>query len=163
MLEGAVGMLWRQTLRFVRASKEVCAGTERKDRVSRSERRGGARLDEASPAFVLMSRILLGAIALLLVIIPWTERYSTLDNFPHGHDTELSLLGFFVLLGLLLLFVRSARKQIRSLLALRYALLSMLPAGPTTADRQHGAGLTDTHHPPLAASTLDLYTPPLQI
>ena len=132
--------------------------------MNRNERRGGARLDEASPVFVLTSRMLLGVIALLLAVIPWTEQFSTLDNFPHGHDTELSLLTFFVLLGLILLFVRSARKQVSSILALRYALLSILPAGLTmTAARRHGEGLKEPHHPPPPACTLNLYNLPLQI
>ena len=45
--------------------------------------------NEALPAFVLMSRVVLALMGLLLVVMPWSERYSMLDNFPHGQDTEV--------------------------------------------------------------------------
>lgn len=119
---------------------------------------------EASPAFILMSRLLVGAIALLLLVIPWSERYSALDSFPHGHDVELSVLAFFVMLGLVLLFVRSGRNRVRSILTVKHWLLSVIPpAISLIPERRHVRPLTDPHHPPLAGSTLDRCNLPLQI
>ncbi|HKO11884.1 MAG TPA: hypothetical protein VJV22_07950 [Acidobacteriaceae bacterium] len=114
-----------------------------------------AILDEPTPAFILMSRILLGMIALLLIIIPWSERYSALDSFPHGHDTELSLLTFFAIFGLILLFVRAAKKQLRKLLAVRYLLLSIIPLAVSLTP--------NCPRPPLPGSSLEMYNLPLQI
>ena len=116
-----------------------------------------------------MGRILIGMMTLLLIIIPWSECYSTLDSFPHGHDTELSLLTFFAMLGLVLLFVRSAKIQLKRLLALRYSLLSMtaLALSPTSSCG-HGVALTGPLYPtplypPLPGLSLEICNLPLQI
>lgn len=119
---------------------------------------------EASPAFILMSRILIGVIGLLLLVIPWSERYSALDSFPNGHDVELSVLAFFVMLGLILLFVRFGKGRLVSLLAFRNVLLSSIRlAVALLAYRSRARLLTDPHHPPLPSSALDWFNLPLQI
>jgi peptidoglycan/LPS O-acetylase OafA/YrhL len=121
-------------------------------------------LDAASPGFIRLSRILIVLITLLLAIIPVSERYSSLDSFPHGQDTELNLLAFFMILGLILLFVRSSKKRLRSLLAFGYLLLSMIRlALSLIPDSRHGLVLTDAHHPPIPGSSLDVYNLPLRI
>jgi peptidoglycan/LPS O-acetylase OafA/YrhL len=132
--------------------------------VSRSQTQDAARLDAASPGFIRLSRILIVLITLLLAIIPVSERYSALDSFPHGQDTELNLLAFFMILGLILLFVRSSKKRLRSLLAFGYLLLSMIRlALSLIPDSRHGLVLTDAHHPPIPGSSLDVYNLPLRI
>lgn len=133
-------------------------------RVSRTQIARTANLDESSPTFILISRILIGMMALLLVIIPWSERYSTLDSFPRGGDTELGLLTIFAVFGLILLFLRAAKKQIRNLLRARYFLFSVLPLVLSLlADCHHRLGLADRHRTPLPGSSLDAYNLPLQI
>lgn len=111
-----------------------------------------------------MSRILIGVIALLLLVIPWSERYSSLDSFPRGRDTELSILAFFVMLGLVLLFIRSARKRLQCILAMSHWLLSIMPPAVfLIPGRRHVRPLTDPHHPPLPGSSLELCKTPLRI
>lgn len=117
--------------------------------MSRSRTKGAATLDEASPAFILISRIFVLLITLLLAIIPWSERYQILDSFPQGRDTELNLLAAFVILGLILLFVRSSKKRIRRILAFRPLLLAMMPtARSILLTSRHGLALADPDHPP---------------
>ena len=58
--------------------------------------------DQPSRAFILTSRLVVGIITLLLLVIPWSERYSNLDSFPHDHDTELGILAIFAAFGLIL-------------------------------------------------------------
>jgi hypothetical protein len=132
--------------------------------VSRTENEGAAILDKASPGFILMARLLIGLIALLLVVIPWSERYSLLDNFPHGQDTELNLLALVVVLGLILLIVRSSARRVRRVLAFRSVAMSMvrrvLGALPET---RHARDRTEGTSPPLPASPGDTYNLPLQI
>ena len=111
-----------------------------------------------------MSRILIGVIVVLLLIIPWSERYSALDSFPHGHDVELSVLAFLALLGLALLFVRFGKAKLVSLLTFRSLLLSCLRfAVSLVSGCSHVRLLTDPHHPPLPGSSLDRFNLPLQI
>lgn len=139
-------------------------GPRTRGSVSRSQSNGAALLDEASPMFILMSRILVVLITLLLVIIPWSEHYSMLDSFPHGQDTEFNLLAAFLILGLILLFVRSSKKRIRRYLTFRPLLLSMIPpAKYLLSGFRHGLVLTDADHPPHPGSCLDMCNLPLQI
>ena len=73
--------------------------------------------DDALPAFVVMSRVVIALMSLLLLMMPFSEQYRMLDNFPHGQDTELSLLAFLMILGLSLLFARSSNKAFSRLFA----------------------------------------------
>lgn len=130
--------------------------------MTRTQRRGTAILNEASPAFVLISRVLIVLITLLLAVIPWSERYSLLDSFPHGQDTELNLLAFLVILGLILLILRASRKQLRTSFAFKRALLTITqPAPSPIRDSHHGVVITDADHPPHPGSSL--YNLPLLI
>lgn len=127
--------------------------------MSRSRRNGAAILDEASPAFIVIGRIFVALITLLLAIIPWSERYHTLDSFPHGQDTELNLLASFVLVGFILLFVRSAQRRIRRFLTFRPLAHSMVrPAA--SARFGHGLVRLDDDGPPHPGGMCNL---PLQI
>ncbi len=122
------------------------------------------KLDEVLPGFVLMSRILVLLMALLLAIIPWSERYSGLDNFPQGQDTELNLLAFFVLLGLILLFAHSLRKGLSALFLLRYFLSAIVQlAHSLVSDSRHDVALDVPHSPPLPSLCLSAFNLPLQI
>ena len=111
-----------------------------------------------------MSRILIVLMTLLLAVIPWSERYSTLDNFPHGQDTELNLLAFFALLGLILLFVRARKKGLTVLFAIRDFLLSIVRfALSLVPDSLHAVISAIPHSPPLPSPSLGIYNLPLQI
>jgi len=132
--------------------------------VDRRKRTAATALDEVSPGFILLSRILIALMTLLLAVIPWSERYSMMDNFPHGQDTELNLLAFFVILGLILLFVRSRKKGLSALFAIRYFLLSIIRfALSFVPDSLHGVISAVPHSPPLPSPSLGIYNLPLQI
>lgn len=120
--------------------------------------------DQPSRAFVLTSRILVGSITLLLLILPWSERYSNLDSFPHDHDTELGILAIFAAFGLILLLLRAVERQLRNLLAVRYLLFLIIPwALSLMARSDQGLTLTECHDPPPRSSPFDRYSLPLQI
>jgi len=70
-------------------------------------KRPGASPRQDPGHFLLFSRVFVWLVALLLAAIPWSERYSMLDNFPRGQDTEFSLLAFLLFFGLMLLLARS--------------------------------------------------------
>jgi len=70
-------------------------------------------------------------VAALLAVIPWSERYSMLDNFPHGQDTEFGLLAFLVFLGLMLLLARSCTTFLGVLIQWCEALSLLLRSGCT--------------------------------
>ncbi|HEV2280519.1 MAG TPA: hypothetical protein VGS02_20225 [Acidobacteriaceae bacterium] len=130
--------------------------------VRRTHTNGSAIPDEASPAFILISRILVVLITVLLAVIPWSERYSLLDSFPHGQDTELNLLAFLVILGLILLILRAGRKQLRTFFAFKRVLLTIIrPATSPIRGSHHGIVLTDADRPPHPGSSL--YNLPLLI
>lgn len=129
--------------------------------MSRHQRNGAANLDDDSPAFILVSRILVALITLLLAIIPWSERYSNLDTFPHSQDTELNLLAFLLILGLVLLIVRSGKKRLQTFI--RVLLVWVRFAMSLMRESLRGWVLTDAHPPPIPASSLDRYNFPLQI
>jgi len=132
--------------------------------VRRIQRASAATPTEASPAFVLMSRIVIGIMMLLVAVIPWSERYSNLDSFPHGHDAELGILAIFALFGLILLLLRTAEQQLRNLLAVRYLVFLIIPVAVSLPPHgQEGQTLADFRDPPFPNSFLETYNLPLQI
>jgi hypothetical protein len=140
------------------------AKQKRDDHVFALRRKAVNSLDDASPAFVRMSRILVTLITFLLAVIPWSEQYSMLDNFPHGQDTELNLLAFFLILGVILLFARSRTKGISVLFALCYLFFSMLRVALSSlAESLGGVVSAILHSPPLPSTSLNSYNLPLQI
>jgi len=120
--------------------------------------------DKPSRAFILTSRLVVGIITLLLLVIPWSERYSNLDSFPHDHDTELGILAIFAAFGLILLLLRAVERQLSNLLAVRYFLSLIIPWALSLKSHRHdGLTLTECHDPPPPASPFDRYSLPLQI
>jgi hypothetical protein len=111
-----------------------------------------------------MSKVLIGLITLLMAVIPWSEHYNILDSFPRTQDAELSLLAFFVILGMILLFVRASKKGLHKLLSFAQLLLSKVRLGqaavPSGARR---IPVTDADHPPHSGASLETYNLPLQI
>src|SRR4051812_43885207 len=68
--------------------------------------------------FLSLSRVLLSLVGCLLFLIPWSERYCFLDNFPHGQDFETNLLAFFALAGLMLLVAHLCQQSVAAFLTL---------------------------------------------
>jgi len=102
--------------------------------------------------------------ALLLAVIPWSERYSMMDNFPHGQDSELNLLAFFVLIGIILLLARSCQKALNALFDLLSWPSSLLRCAPFLPRLAGSASmLTPLHIPPLPSPFLSVANLPLQI
>ena len=122
------------------------------------------RGNDALPGFVLMCRVVLALMGLLLVVMPWSEQYSTFDNFPHGQDAEVGLLGFFIMLGLVLLFARSCSRAITALLVVFFVALSMAGVrqgqGAEPAQRMTRATVSG---PPIPGGNPGSFNVPLQI
>jgi hypothetical protein len=102
--------------------------------------------------------------ALLLLVSPWTEGYRLLDNFPHGQDSEVSLLALLVFLGLALLLARACNRSVCTLLNLGcwfssvfQDFLCLLP------DPQLGPALSLRYIPPLQRASAGSFSVPLQI
>jgi len=100
-------------------------------------------------------------VALLLAVIPWSERYSLLDNFPQGQDTEFSILAFLVFLGLMLLLARRRTSILGALIKWCELVSALARSGcavvhafaislPLEYGPEHAPG------PPLAAFSLPL-------
>ena len=97
--------------------------------------------------FLFLSRVLLLLVALLLLAIPWSERYCSLDNFPQGQDFETNLLAFLALAGLMLLLAHLCRQGVAALFSIR-CWISRL----NSEFHQHGLTgflTSSTHQPPL--------------
>jgi hypothetical protein len=132
--------------------------------VSRGLKLAGASTEGVSQTFGLVSRILVCLIGLLLAVIPWTERYCMLDNFPMGQDFELNLLAFLALLCLILLLAHSSKQGLRALFAVRCWLSSMIRSAlRMTRHALRGHTVTLFHTPPLPSPSLGVYNLPLQI
>lgn len=121
------------------------------------------QLNDALPTFVLMSRIVVGLMVVLLLVMPLSERYSMLDNFPHGQDAELSLLGVLMILGLALLFARSSRQAFGALFASLFACIRAMLAGVFPASLKPVALVGRAYAPSLPGSPPGAFNLPLQI
>jgi hypothetical protein len=109
----------------------------------------GVQLAQDSGEFVLLSRILVSLVAAFLIVIPWSERYGMLDNFPHGQDTEFSLLAFLIFLGLMLLLARSCTRFLGALMTWCEALSTLLLNDPLLLPAIHPLPRGESHeHPP---------------
>ena len=90
---------------------------------------------DPSQACALAGHILILFIALLLMVMPWTEHFCNIDRFLRGgQDVEFSLLAFAVVLSLVLLLSQRHRQGMTELLSLLYLLPSIVrPAQPVAA------------------------------
>jgi hypothetical protein len=111
--------------------------------------------------FLLCSRVLLLLVGLLIAIIPWSERYCTLDNFPQGQDFETNLLAFLAIAGLMLLLAHLCEQAVAVLFSLRCRV-----SGLCSEIRQPGlAGIfpLPSHRVPLPRPLAAACNLPLQI
>jgi hypothetical protein len=132
--------------------------------VGASRRSAGNRANEALPVFVLLSRIVLALMGMLLLIMPWSERYSQLDNFPRGQDTELGLLMLLMSVGVALLFAWSRNTAFRAWLAIAFVSLSMANfSGPPGLRLAHVRGVSGSLARPAPGSPPGAFEVPLQI
>jgi hypothetical protein len=115
------------------------------------------------PRFLLLSRVLLLLVGLLLVIIPWSERYCALDNFPRGQDLETNLLAFLALVGLMLLLAHLFRQSLAAVFSIRY-WISRLSFGRSHAHPPDPASFaTVAHRARLPSPLVGAFNLPLQI
>jgi hypothetical protein len=102
--------------------------------------------------------------AFLLLVSPWTEGYRLLDNFPHGQDSELSLLALLTFLGLVLLLARACTRNVCTLLNVGSWLSSVFQTFfCMLADPPAAAALPLRHIPPLGRVSAGSFNIPLQI
>ena len=90
---------------------------------------------------LLVSRLLLSIVALVLAIMPFSERMLTFDHFLRGgQDFELSLLATLAALCLILLLAHLCRESIAQSLA-RLLHLRFVSGQPPLARLLHLAGV----------------------
>ncbi|HEX3570013.1 MAG TPA: hypothetical protein VHU44_04255 [Acidobacteriaceae bacterium] len=114
--------------------------------------------------FLLLSRMLLLLVGLLLVVIPWSERYCALDNFPQGQDLETNLLAFLALFGLMLLVAHLFRQSLAALFIVQHWISRL------TFSSRHAApyalarfAASSRHRAPPPSPLSALFNLPLQI
>lgn len=112
--------------------------------------------------FLLLSRVLLLLVAILLAVIPWTERYCSLDNFPQGQDFETNLLAFLALAGLMLLLAHLYRIGLTNLFSIR-CRVSRLKSDIHRYDDLAGFTIMAMHRAPLPSPLASVCSLPLQI
>lgn len=114
--------------------------------------------------FLLLSRVLLLLVGILIAVIPWSERYCALDNFPNGQDVETNLLAFLTLVGLMLLLAHLCREGLAALFSLRHWISRLnLRRSP---DHPYALGSftpTPPHRAPLPSPFSAAFNLPLQI
>jgi hypothetical protein len=113
--------------------------------------------------FLLLSRVLLLLVGLLLVVIPWSERYCALDNFPKGQDFETNLLAFLALLGLMLLVAHLWRQSLAALFSIRYWISRLNFSRLHSHAHDLASFATTTHRARLPSPLLAAFNLPLQI
>jgi hypothetical protein len=113
--------------------------------------------------FLLLSRVLLLLVGLLIAIIPWTERYCALDNFPQGQDLETNLLAFLALLGLMLLVAHLCRQSLATLFCVRNWISRLNFARSHAPPHDLASFATATHRAPLPSPLSVARNLPLQI
>ncbi len=115
-----------------------------------------------SRAYAILSGVLIFFAALLLAVMPVTERFWDFDHFLRGgQDFEFGFLALLVVLCLVLLLAQNANIECSLLLALRRWLRFIFPpaAGLDTVTTFH-AVLEDQ---PISRLSIRLYTLPLQV
>jgi hypothetical protein len=111
--------------------------------------------------FLLCSRVLLLLVGILIAIIPWSERYCALDNFPQGQDFETNLLAFLAIAGLMLLLAHLCEQAVSALFSIRCRVSRLC-----SEIRQHGLPGTvplPSHRAPLPSPLTAACNLPLQI
>ena len=149
---------------YNRSSKAAVADEYgREDNVSRRGKTAGRKSDDVSRCFLFASRTLIGLFVILLVATPWTESYRLLDNFPTGQDSELNILALVAFLALVLLIIRSSRRNLRNLLFRKWLLLLLHPALLFQRPSLHGHCSAHPAAPPLLGSPPGAFNLQLQI
>ncbi len=137
-----------------------------RDGVRRGCSTSGAKIEGFSRALALASRVIIGLMALLLVVAPWTEHYGTFDNFPRGQDFELSLFAFLGFLCLVLLLGLLRKQWLKKDPARQdgewdYRLI--LKPSASMQERLRARIAQMSHSPPRGSPPADAYRLPLQI
>ena len=132
-------------------------------RGTRTGEAGIGRADGFSRSLMAGSRVLMGLIALLLAVAPWTEHFGTFDNFPHGQDFELSVLAFLALLCLVLLLAVLRKRGLKDIFAVRASLPLMVWELGGRPKRGHVWTANACNSPPLPSPSPGAFNRPLQI
>ena len=120
--------------------------------------------DRLPQTFLLLSRLLLLLVGILIAIIPWSERYCALDNFPVGQDFETNLLAFLAFVGLMLLLAHLCRQGLVALFCIRHWISRLdLRRSPEHPYALGSYTVTRAHRPPLPSPPPAAFNLPLQI
>jgi hypothetical protein len=103
--------------------------------------------------------------ALLLLVMPWTEHFWHFDKFVlGGQDFEFSLLTFVIVLSLILLLSQRRKQALAVALAFWQWLSSgLLPNPANPGGINHVEWISASHANLTSHPSLKLYTPPLRV
>lgn len=92
-----------------------------------------------------MTQLFLLLIGLLLAVIPFSERYFTLDNFPKGQDFETNMIALLAVFGLMLLFAHIFSEGFAALLWEPHRIpCSSLSSSAISSPSQRGIDLANS-------------------
>ena len=115
-----------------------------------------------SRAYATVGRVLVGFIAILLLVMPWTEHFWHFDGFLiSGQDFEFGLLALASIFSLVLVLSKRRAQCVTLLLAVLGWLFSSLQNA--LKSMQVTAFLPRFHQPPLPHPLVRTYNLPLQI
>jgi hypothetical protein len=102
--------------------------------------------------------------AILIVMMPWTEYFWQFDGFLHGgQDFELGLLSLLTIFSLVLVLLQQRRQDVALLLIVR-RWLSRLFEGPRPQVVANACGLTaHSDAVPLSSPALCPFNLPIQV
>lgn len=123
-----------------------------------------------SLAYARAGRVLVGFIAVLLVVMPWTEHLWHFDGFLiGGQDFEFGLLALASILSLVLVLSKHRAQTVTSFLAVLGWLSSNFQNAVKSAQRNWYGQTAATalpfrlHSPLLSSPALRIYTLPIQV
>jgi hypothetical protein len=108
-------------------------------------------------------RIFIGLIALLILIMPWTEYFWHFDRFLRGgQNFELGLLSVLACFCLVLVLLQHGRCGINALLSLRRRLAFVFRHTDPASPGSHLGLITSLHAVPLPSAILGMSNLPLR-
>jgi hypothetical protein len=113
-------------------------------------------------------RVLVCFIAVLLIVMPWTEHFWHFDGLLiGGHDFEFGLLALASICSLVLVLSQQRQPSVTFILAIRHWISSSLQNAATSAGRnrhaQDVAFAFGFYSPLLSSPALRIYNLPIQI
>ncbi len=123
-----------------------------------------------SQTYATAGRVLMGFIAILLIVMPWTEHFWHFDGLlVSGQDFEFGLLALASVLSLVLVLSKRRAQTVTSFLAVLGWLSSSFQNAIQSVQRNRYGQIAATalpfrlHSPRLSSPALHRYTLPIQV